>query len=46
VSAIPESAASLASDAPFTSEGDTEATPVEGEPPLPVGEYNDRCIAR
>ena len=42
VSAIPGvSGVGFASDAPFTSEGDTEGYAVEGEPPLPVGEYND-----
>jgi putative ABC transport system permease protein len=35
------SAAGFASDAPFTAEGDTEGYSVEGEPPMPVGEYND-----
>lgn len=33
--------AAFASDAPFTSEGDTESYLVEGEPPLLPGEMND-----
>ncbi|MDP9338145.1 MAG: ABC transporter permease [Acidobacteriota bacterium] len=33
--------AGFASDAPFTSEGDTEAYLVEGEPPLQPGQLND-----
>jgi predicted permease len=31
----------FASDAPFMTNGDTEGYTVEGEPPLPPGEYND-----
>ena len=33
--------AGFASDAPFTTEGDTNAYFVEGDPPLPPGEMND-----
>jgi putative ABC transport system permease protein len=33
--------AAFASDAPFTSEGDTEAYRIEGEPPLLPGQMND-----
>jgi putative ABC transport system permease protein len=33
--------AGFGSDAPFVTNGDTEGYTVEGEPPLPTGEYND-----
>src|ERR1700674_2775148 len=33
--------AGFGSDAPFMTNGDTEGYTVEGEPPLPTGEYND-----
>jgi predicted permease len=33
--------AGFASDAPFTTEGDTNGYTVEGEAPLAIGEYND-----
>jgi putative ABC transport system permease protein len=33
--------AGFGSDAPFMTIGDTEGYTVEGEPPLPTGEYND-----
>ena len=33
--------AGFGSDAPFLAIGDTEGYTVEGEPPLPMGEYND-----
>jgi len=33
--------AGFGSDAPFMTYGDTEGYTVEGEPPLPTGEYND-----
>jgi putative ABC transport system permease protein len=33
--------AGFGSDAPFMTNGDTEGYTVEGEPPLPPGEYND-----
>jgi putative ABC transport system permease protein len=33
--------AGFGSDAPFVTYGDTEGYTVEGEPPLPTGEYND-----
>ena len=33
--------AGFGSDAPFVTNGDTEGYTVEGEPPLPPGEYND-----
>src|SRR5260221_14499511 len=33
--------AGFGSDAPFMTIGDTDGYTVEGEPPLPTGEYND-----
>ena len=33
--------AGFGSDAPFMTNGDTEGYTVEGQPPLPTGEYND-----
>ena len=33
--------AGFGSDAPFITIGDTDGYTVEGEPPLPKGEYND-----
>src|SRR5258708_4680691 len=38
--------AGFGSDAPFMTIGDTNGYVVEGEPPLPTGEYNDRSEER